>query len=384
MKRFFKTILCLSIMFLFGIKGVSANVGDHVNLVRQDIDGIWSYHYRNGSMWSYGQLPFRYANGKMVYCIQPDVRISTNDYIIYDFNRSGYSEDTRRQMELISYYGYKYNNHNDIKYYIATQDLIWRLSPDEDIKWTTGGEYGTTIDITKEKNEILSLINKHNVLPSFNGSLNDLKVNQSKEFIDTNEVLDNYELECSDNLNIIKENNRLIITPSKEGEYTINFIHKKNYDSGTFLFDNFNTLTQSVAIFGAPTLVNGNMKINAKNVKVNIYKKDKDTKELIYDKGIVIKIKDLINDTYIGEYEFKDGVINIDLPIGKYKLEEIKTSDKYKLNEGLEFEISDQDNIDLDFYNEKIIMPITSTTKDYTVLELLLSIISYVFIKKTC
>ena len=382
MKKVFKIVLCLSIMFIFGIKGVKANVGDHVTLIRQDIDGVWAYHYRNGSMWSYGQLPFRYINNKFAYCIQPDVRISTNDYIIYDFNRSGYSEEARRQMELISYYGYKYDNHNDIKYYIATQGLIWRLSPDEEIRWTTGGEYGTPIDITKEKNEILSLISKHNVLPEFNNSINELKVNERKEFIDNNGVLNNYDLEYPDDLEVIREDNKLIITPKKEGEFSINFIHKKNYDSGTFLYDNFNTLTQSVAIFGAPTLVNGSMKNNAKNTKVNIYKKDKDTKELIYDKGIVIKINDLDNDTYLGEYEFIDGVINIELPLGKYKIEEISTCDGYKLNEGLEFEITNQDNIDLDFYNEKVIMPVTSTKKDYSLLVLIFNFIGYVFIKK--
>lgn len=382
MKQFFKIILCFSIIFIVGIKGVKAEVGDHVSLTKYEIDNVWSYHYRNGSMWSYGQLPFRYANDKMVYCIQPDVRISTSDYIIYDFNRSGYDEESKKQMELISYYGYKYDNHDDIKYYIATQDLIWRLSLDEEIIWTTGGEFGTPIDITKEKNEILDLINKHNVLPSFNESINELKVNETKEFIDSNNVLNNYDLEYSEDIEVIKNNDKLIITPKKEGEYIINFVHKKNYDSGTFLYDNFSTLTQSNAIFGAPILINGNMKINAKNVDINIYKKDKDTNELIYDKGIVVKIKDLINDTYIGEYEFKDGVINISLPLGKYKIEEIKTSDRYKINDGLEFEVIDHDKIDIDFYNEKVIMPITSTKEDSTILVVLFNIIGYVFIKK--
>ena len=382
MKKVFKVLLCISIMSIFGIKGVKAYVGEHVNLIKQDIDNVWSYHYRNGEMWSYGQLPFRYANDKLVYCIQPDVRISTNEYIIYDFNRSGYDEEAKQKMELISYYGYKYDNHNDLKYYIATQDLIWRLSPDEDIKWTTGGEYGTEIDISKEKNEILSLISKHNVLPEFNNSINEVKVNEKIELIDNNNVLDNYDIEYSSDIEVIRDNNKLIITPKKEGEYIINFIHKKNYDSGTFLYDNFNTLTQSVAVFGAPSLVNGSMKVIAKNIDVNIYKKDKDTKELIYDEGITIRIKDLNNDIYLEEYVFKDGVINISLPVGKYRIEEIKTSDKYKLNDGLEFEITNQDSIDLDFFNEKVIMPITSTECDCSLLILLFDFIGYAFIKK--
>ena len=381
MKKYFKLILLLNVILFIGIKGVKA---DTVTMSTSYIDNVWSFHYRNGDIWSYGQLPFRYAGDKLVYCLQPDVRISTSEYILYDFSRSGYSDDVRRQMELISYYGYRYPGHESINYYIATQDRLWRFSPDDDIKWTTSNNlYGEEIDISNEKKEILSLVSKHNVLPTFNNSSNEVLVKGELELIDDNNVLDNYDLEYDDNLIINKSNNKLIITPTKEGEYKVKLKHKVNYDSGTFIYDNFNTLTQMVGIFGSPLLIDGEFTINAKNSNINIYKKDKETKELIYDKGIVVKIKDLENDIYLdGEYEFVDGVINISLPKGKYKIEEIKTSDRYKLNDGLEFEIIDQDSVDLDFYNEKVIMPITSSKKDYYLLILLFDILGYAFIKK--
>ena len=94
MKKYFKVIL-LIVIFTFGIKGVKA---DTVTMSTSYIDNVWSFHYRNGSMWSYGQLPFRYVDGKLVYCLQPDVRISTSEYILYDFSRSGYSEEDRKNM----------------------------------------------------------------------------------------------------------------------------------------------------------------------------------------------------------------------------------------------------------------------------------------------
>lgn len=355
MKKIFKILLCLSIMLIFGIKGAKADIGDHVTLTKNELDGVWAYHYLNGDMWIYINLPLRYANDKLVYCIEPDVRITTSDYIIYDFNRSGYNEEGKRKMELISYYGYRYDNHNDLKYYIATQDLIWRMYAGADIRWTKGGEYGEEIDISKEKNEILDLISKHNVLPSFNDSINEIKVNETKEFIDVNGVLNNYDLEYSDNLEITKEDNKLIITPKKQGEYIINFIHKKNYESETLLYDNFSTLTQSVAAFGAPTLINGSMKINSK-IDVNIYKKDKDTNELILDEGNKVKIKNLDTDTYIGDiYEFDNGKLTLTLKEGNYKIEEISSSYSYSINEGLSFSISKDDiTKDIDFFNEKI------------------------------
>lgn len=381
MKKYFKILLLLLIV-IFGIKGVKVKA---LSMSTSYIDNVWSFHYRNGDMWSYGQLPFRYVDGKLVYCIQPDVRISTSEYNEYEFYRSGYSEEDRINMELISYYGYGYDNHDSINYYIATQDLLWRFSPDDDIKWTTtNNENGEVIDITNEKNEILSLVSKHNVLPTFNNSLNNILVNGELILTDENNVLNNYDLDYPDNLNIIKDDNKLIITPKTEGEYKVKLKHKVNYNSNTYIYDNFNTLTQMTAAFGMPNMIDGEFTVISKKADVNIYKKDLSTNELIYDKGIVIKIKDIINDVYItDDLEFIDGKISISLPVGKYKIEEIKTSDNYKINDGLEFEIIDEENKDIDFYNEKVIMPVTSAKKDYFLLIILFDIVGYVFIKKT-
>ena len=360
MKKIFKVLLCICIISIFGIKGVNvvhADVGDHVNLTKYEIDNVWGYLYKNGDWWGYVNLPFRYANDKLVYCIQPDIKITTDDYITYDFNRSGYSEETRKEMELISYYGYRYEGHDDLKYYIATQDLIWRFHGYvDDIKWTTGGEFDEEIDVSKEKNEILNLISKHNVLPDFNNSINEVKVNETMEFIDNNDVLSNYDIEYPSHIEVIKEGNKLTITPRKMGEYTIKFIHKKNYNSETYLYDNFNTLTQSVAIFGAPSLIDGSMKIISDKVDVTINKKDEDTKELIKLDGIKIKIKNLDTDTYINDtYEFNNGKISLSLEKGNYKLEEISSVKPYGINEGLEFSITNDDTYkEIDFFNKKV------------------------------
>ena len=356
MKKFFKMLLCLSIMFVFGIKGVKANVGDHVNVTKQEIENVWGYHYKNGEMWGYVNLPYRYADGKLVYCIEPDIKITTSDYITYDFYRSGYSDETRKQMELVSYYGYGYEGHDSLNYYIATQDLIWRFfGYTDDIRWTKGGEYGEEINIFNEKNEILNLINKHNVLPDFNDSVNEVKVNETKEFIDNNDVLNNYDIEYTGDIEVIKNNNKLIITPKRQGEYTINFIHKKNYDTATYLYDNFNTSTQSLAIFGPPILINGSMKIISNKIDVDIFKKDEETKELIKDSGINIKIKDLNNNSYIGEYECNEGKLSLVLQEGNYLIEEISTLKPYSINEGLEFSITKDDTYkEIDFFNKKI------------------------------
>ena len=73
-----------------------------------------------------GLIMFRYANDKLVYCIQPDVRISTSEYILYDFSRSGYSEEDRKNMELISYYGYRYDEEKIIIRYRIRNPFNYR------------------------------------------------------------------------------------------------------------------------------------------------------------------------------------------------------------------------------------------------------------------
>lgn len=381
MKNFLKVLLCISIISIFEIKGVKADIGDHVNVTKYELDNVWAYHYRNGEMVTYVNLPFRYANDKLVYCIQPDTRITTSDYIIYDFSRAGYTEESKRQMELISYYGYRYDNHNDLKYYIATQDLIWKLYMHDYIKWTIGGEYGEEIDISKEKNEILDLINKHNVLPEFNNSINEGYVNERMEFIDSNNVLNNYDMEYSSDLEVIREDNKLIVIPKKQGEYTINFVHKKNYDSETYLYDNFNTLTQSLAVFGAPTLIDGSMKIKAKTkCEITVFTISGDIK-LDSD----FEVYDL-EGNLIYEGRTTNGEAKFELEYGNYKIKELSVPDGYKLSDSeISLEVNDIScDSRVTFDNEKIIMPVTSTESNLGYLVILfLDVLGYVFVKKT-
>lgn len=356
MKKIFKLILVLASILVVGIKGVKAET---VNVTQQFIDNVWSFHYRNGSVWTFGNLPYNYANGHLIYCIQPDARITTNNYNVYsDFTLSGYSNEDREKMELISYYGYGYSGHSSLKYYMATQELLWLFSSDESIKWTTGNTDDTPeIDVSAEKNEILRLVSQHNILPSFVNSSNTAVVGEFIELTDSNNVINNYSIVGS-NFTYGNSSNKLRIRLNKPGVYTFRFEAKPNYNrSETYIYDDFSTRTQTLAMFKTPNLVSGSFTISALDVKVEINKKDIDTNELIMKDGIKIKIKNKETNKYIGEeYEFKNGKVNLTLPIGKYIIEEISTVEPYSLNnENLEFEITENDSSkNVDFYNKKV------------------------------
>lgn len=353
MKKFYMLFL-MTVMFLVGINGVKA---ESVNIRQDFIKDVWSFHYRNGKVFTFGNLPYNYANNNLVFCIQPDAKVVTNTYNVYnDFTKSGYSNEEKTKMELIAYYGYNYPGHNTLKYYMATQELLWLFSSDERIKWTKGNTDDTEeININNEKNEIQRLVNNHNVLPSFAKQKYNIEGGEELKLTDKNNVLNNYNITSSSIKPIINGNN-ITIKGDKIEKIKFNITPKyQSNNKQTLIYDDFSIRTQTLASFSNPKFISGEFEVDIDKIPINIYKKDMDTKELITNSGIKIKIKDLNNNTYVGEYEFKDGKINIKLPVGKYQIEEISTVSPYILNnQKIDFEIKNNDGEkNIDFFNKE-------------------------------
>ena len=349
MNRLKKILFVLVLMILLiGIEGVKAASLDTV-VKRNYIDNVWSFHYRNGKVFSYGQLPFNYANDKLAYCIQPETKINFDNYNSYDnWSISGYSDQAKKKMELYAYYGYGFDGHDSIKYYMATQELIWRLSKDEDIVWHTGDNSSTPlIDISYEKNEILRLVDTYGRMPAYNNSVNSTYVNKEIVLTDSNNVYEGFDIVT--NLNYKRNGNQLIFNIDKMGSYEILIKPKEHGYDKTVVYDRVDSPTQDLASFKMPVLQEGKFRINVTKTTVNIYKKDKETNELIKDKGNKV----LINDR---EYEFVDGVISLRLGEGNYTVKEINSSDGYYINNNeLKFTVESNSGVkDIDFYNEKI------------------------------
>ena len=349
MNRLKKILFVLVLMILLiGIEGVKAASLDTV-VKRNYIDNVWSFHYRNGKVFSYGQLPFNYANDKLAYCIQPETKINFDNYNSYDnWSISGYSDQAKKKMELYAYYGYGFDGHDSIKYYMATQELIWRLSKDEDIVWHTGDNSSTpVIDVSFEKNEILRLVDTYGRMPAYNNSVNSTYVNREIVLTDSNNVYEGFDIVT--NLNYKRNGNQLIFNIDKMGSYEILIKPKEHSYDKTVVYDREDSPTQDLASFKMPDLQEGKFRINVTKTTVNIYKKDKETNELIKDKGNKV----LINDR---EYEFVDGVISLRLGEDNYTVKEINSSDEYYINNNeLKFTVESDSGVkDIDFYNEKI------------------------------
>ena len=371
MKKILKFIITICILFLNTLS-VQALSND-TTLTTSYIDNVWSFHYRNGKVFTYGQLPFRYVNGKMAYCIDPPTPINTSVYSSYtDFSISGYSDDVKRQMELISHYGYGYPGHEDIKYYMATQELIWLFSDDEYIKWTVGSTSDTPeIDISKEKQEILNLVNNHNILPSFiNRSYNSL-YGETTSYIDNNNVLNNYEI-TSEIHDFSVNNNNLKVISKKFGTHTLNFKSKGSSGGTTTVYKSDSIRSQMVAVFGFNDIKSGTISIGTFLANVTIRKKDINTNEVIQSDKVKFNIKNLDTNTYEKKNinTYLSGPVYFHLPKGNYLLEETSASYGYVINkEKVKFTIDDNLKLEgnsyiLDFYNDTAKGKINVTKKD--------------------
>ena len=279
-------------------------------------------------------------------------------YTYSDFGLSGYSEYEKNQMELISYYGYGFPGHDSLKYYMATQELIWLYSPDEWIKWTvTNDENSETIDVSYEKAEIMRLVNNHYVKPSFYGQ-NFTSATNSMYLKDWTSSLDKYDIIVPDEISYERGSDYINFTTTKLGTYHVRFAKRRFVNDLTLVYDNDSLRTQKLATFGQPYFEEFDMYISFTESYVEIYKKDIDTNEIITDTGNSIRILNRDTNKYIkdSDYEFNNGKIWLYLPVGRYRIEETSSSAGYYINtNGLDFEIIEGDDSSktIDFYNDK-------------------------------
>lgn len=172
-------------------------------------------------------------DGRLAYCIEPGADITTREYNANNnWNASNISTEKQIYLEKIGHFGYEYKGHNTDKYYLATQELIWKAFDNVDIYWTTGENgAGTNIDLSKEKNEILSLIKKYDTMPSFINSTLKGEVGTNLSIKDENEVISDFTINEGTKHKVTIEENSLSISFSPEiNEETFTITRKNPYN----------------------------------------------------------------------------------------------------------------------------------------------------------
>ena len=144
---------------------------------------------------NYVALSIYKDNDKQLYCLQPDLKVTTLDYDSFEYiNNSDLTIQEVIYIKEVIYFGYNYTGHEDIKYFLATQELIWEKITDYEIDWhIQNGKFFKKIDIETEKSEILKLVNESKKLPSFSNTKHKIPINEEYILVDENNIINKFE-----------------------------------------------------------------------------------------------------------------------------------------------------------------------------------------------
>ena len=290
-------MLLLVLLGLFFVPEVKAQ---GFKLRKEEQEGI--YFVRKG-----GTVPDKsgifvvyYLGGNLVYCLEPGKSIKTEDYVTSDgFVDLPYSDEIKEKMQLYGYYGREYPGHDDIRYSMAAQSLIWEAAGVETVTfWTGKNSTGEIIDVTAEKNEIKALVEKHHIIPNLP---NVVQADVLHETIieDKNNILDNFEVISDPYLDTYIENNKLHVTPQKPGLYSIRIKRKTYDDTNTIIFVGKNgTDTQTLGRLRFSNLNERDILIDVDGAHLYIHKTDENGNRINIP-SINFKIKNLDTGEYL-------------------------------------------------------------------------------------
>lgn len=227
-----KIFAVLSFLLLFGgVKAEEAQISYH------KLEGIYYNLNVNGTIQSNTVTMFD-LSGRTAYCIEPGVEINTRYYDITDWGSVSISSKDKDLIEKIGYYGYEYPGHQNGYYYIGAQELIWQVvNPDISITWTSGKNMsGEIIDVTKYKNEIMSLVEKHSMIPSFSFESFKGEIGTTLTLEDTNNVLSDYSMSLSKYHDMKIDGNKITINlNSDKVDDEIITLTRNHYDDSPLL-----------------------------------------------------------------------------------------------------------------------------------------------------
>lgn len=249
MSKLFKTIiLVLVVVCSINVKAITPKV--------QYIDNVYSNRIVNGKSIN-GKFGYIYINSEIAFCIDPMIIIG-NEYQTYgDIFDNYYTKEQQRKIKLMIHYGVE-SHRGHAEYYMAVQELIWRLNNEGDFYFTkTPSLDGERINIEAYKQEILENVERHDIYPSFNKITVRPKLNETIILEDKNYVLEGYNPIEQGNI-IYQENNRIEYSANSLQPITLKFL--KVTESGK---------SSNIYIGNGQTLITSNI-IDKQEMTINI------------------------------------------------------------------------------------------------------------------
>lgn len=349
MKKLQKIIIILVSVFTlsFTLASVKAANGE------QFYEGEWiSDIYINKVMnngykkYQQAQIIRRKSDNQFAYCLEPFVKLKSNasyNEVSKNYQNSFYASVKQwHRVNLLAYYGYMYDGHEDPKWYAITQVLIWKIFyPDYDIYFTDTLNGKKKVNAYQEEiAELERLIVNHDKNISFLNDNINLNINDRISLTDTNGLLKDFSLTNS-TIPAYLNYNTLTIEGTMIGEQTISFVKKDNkYTSVPLLYIDDNS--QNILMSGSFEPINIDMKVQVNGYALKVQKVDMDTRQPIKKAGLQFKIKNLNTGQFIENPDNqKDKYIFETNNEGYFKTSNILTYGKYEITE---------ENISLDGY----------------------------------
>ena len=147
-----KKILFLFCLFLLGLSSVSAYDLDETFYYDEKVENMYVTKIKGDKERNGATFLLHRSDSKLVYCLDPFTREIDGNYEGYiGYNdKFGLTKEQINTINLIAYYGYGYDNHNDIKWYGITQYLIWQQLGLDDI-YFTDSYYGNRVSMYQEE-----------------------------------------------------------------------------------------------------------------------------------------------------------------------------------------------------------------------------------------
>ena len=383
MKR--KIILFIIIFsYLFISKNVyGIEVQDYMLKKYDVIPGVYVTKISNEhKIYDYMYIIARKSDYKHIYCIEPGVHINSNalynGYIENALFESKLTSEQLEKIKTIAYYGYGYvdkdNNvdHTDKKWYAVTQYLIWEIESNNHEIYFTSYLQGPKVDMFKEeKEEIKALVNKDLQMPFFE-NIKNISIGETIELIDTNDVLNLYNVTSTENASVKKNGNKLIITAKKIGNVKIKLIKKYDYYDEEPIVYTYSSETQR--LFSVGNLDNKELELdfNVNAGKIKIQKIDHEDNQLLNDatlENAVYEVYDDNNNLVKKLITDSSGeAISDYLPYGRYFVKEQIASNGYTLDEKV-YEVIIEENKTYEVISKEKIITKNVLIKKYYGLE---------------
>ena len=337
-------LLVLIFSFLFVVNVHAKTYQDTINEHGMWIPNEYVTKSKNGSN-KYQQMTMivRNSDGRYLYCIEPGKSINESDVFIgYDEYQTSYanmSNDKWNRINLLAYYGYGYAGHEDIKWYVITQFMIWQTNNlGYDIYFTDSLNGNRINKYENEMMEIEQLINNHNIKPDFSSELVGLLLGEDYIFVDNNNVLQNYDIVNTKNLELAINNNELHLKNNDENLENGSIVLKKEskrFKNQPIVY--INETSQNLFLPGRIPDVKHELFFYTECGSLHMYKVDSELKERKQ-----ASLENALYALYDSNYNLieqkrtlENGEINFDtkLKSGDYIFKEVEPSKGYLLDE---------------------------------------------------